>query len=276
MARDFDLNSQRWLALVFANKNKEYGAYVHRVESSDRHLKAMIIISVVALSLIFLPKIVKSILPSEKEIGQITSVNISDIDLNQEVPEENQIKQIEVPPPPELKATVAFTPPVITKDEDIADEQLLMTQQDLTDVKADISIMTVEGSETGTVDIADLIDHKVITEEPAKPEIFNFVESPPSFPGGDAALFKWLKDNIIYPTIATEQNIQGVVNLRFVVTPDGTVEDVQVTKSLDPSCDREAVRAVRKMPKWIPGKQNGNAVYVYFNLPVRFRLENSQ
>ena len=276
MTRDLDLNSKRWLALVFADKNQDYGAYVHRVESSDRHLKAMIIISVIALSLIFLPKIVKSIMPAEKDIGQITSVNISNIDLEQQVPEENQIKQIEVPPPPELKTTVAFTPPVITKDEDIADEQLLMTQQDLTDVKADISIMTVEGSETGTVDIADLAEHKIITQEPEKPQIFNFVESPPQFPGGEAALFRWLRDNIVYPTIATEQGIQGVVNLRFVVTPDGSVEDVQVTKSLDPSCDREAIRAVKKMPKWVPGRQNGNPVYVYFNLPVRFRLETSQ
>jgi len=105
-----------------------------------------------------------------------------------------------------------------------------------------------------------------------KPPVFTFVENPPSFPGKEEALFKWLKDNIIYPEPAAREKIQGVVNLRFVVTPDGSIEDVTVTKSLDPSCDREAVRVVKKMPKWIPGKQNGNPVHVYFNIPVRFSL----
>jgi len=108
-------------------------------------------------------------------------------------------------------------------------------------------------------------------DKPKQP-VFTFVENPPSFPGGEKALFNWLKDNITYPEQAKKEKIQGVVILRFVVTSDGSVEDVKVTKSLEPNCDREAIRVVKKMPKWIPGKQNGNPVYVYFNLPVRFRL----
>ena len=273
MPKDFDLNSQRWLSLVFADKNKEYGAYVHREESSNRHLTAMIIISVIALSLIFLPRLVKSILPAQKDVGQVTSVELSDLDLNQEVPEENQIKEIEMPPPPELKTTVAFTPPVIVEDEKIRDEEVMLTQQELTDTKADISVANVEGVEGGTVDIADLVDHKVIVEEPKKPEIFHHVEVMPSFPGGETALMKWLNDNISYPSIASEQGIQGRVSLRFVVAPDGSVGEVEVIKSLDPSCDREAVNKVKKMPKWIPGRQNGNPVSVYYNLPVTFKLQ---
>jgi len=275
MPKDFDLNSQRWLSLVFADKNKEYGAYIHREESSDRHLTAMIIISVIALSLIFLPRLVKSIMPEQKDIGQVTSVELSNLDLNQEIPEENQIKQIEMPPPPELKTTVAFTPPVVVEDEKIRDDEIMLTQQELTDIKADISVATVEGVEGGTVDIADLVEHKLITEEPKKPEIFNHVEVMPQFPGGNEALLKWLHDNMNYPTIAAEQGIQGRVTLRFVVTPDGSIDQVEITRGLDPSCDKEALRVVKKMPKWIPGKQNGNPVYVYFSLPVTFRLQNS-
>jgi len=273
MPKDFDLNSQKWLSLVFADKNKEYGAYVLRDESSDRHIKAMVIITGIALLSIFLPKIVKSILPAKMDNGQTTSVELSNIDLKQDVPEENQVKQIEVPPPPELKTTVAFTPPVVKKDDEIKDEELMKTQQELTDTKADISVANVTGSETGTVDIADLVDHKVIVED-EKPQIFSHVEVMPEFPGGERALMKWLTDNIQYPTIAAEQGIQGRVTLRFVVKPDGTVDDVQVVKGLDPSCDKEAQRVVKKMPKWIPGKQNGNAVFVYYSLPVTFRLQN--
>jgi len=275
MPKDFDLNSQRWLNLVFADKNKEYGAYVQREESSDRHLKAMLIISIIALSLIFLPRLVKSILPAPKDVGQVTSVELSDIDLKQNVPEENQIKEIEMPPPPELKTTVAFTPPVVVADDKIRDEEVMLTQQELTDTKAEISVANVEGSETGTVDIADLKDHKVIVEAPKEKEIFSHVEVMPQFPGGEGALMKWLADNIQYPAIASEQGIQGRVQLRFVVTPDGSVEQVEVVKSLDPSCDREAMNKVKKMPKWIPGKQNGNPVYVYYTIPVLFRLQNN-
>ena len=274
MAKDFDLNSQRWLTLVFDGKNKQYGAYVQREESSDRHLKAMLIISGIALLLIFLPGLIKSVLPAQKDLSQTTEVNMTDLDLNKQVPEENQIKQIEVPPPPELKQTVAFTPPVVKKDEDIKDDELMKTQAELTETKAEISVATVEGNPGGTVDIADLQEHKVVVED-KKPEIFSHVEVMPEFPGGQTALLKWLADNIQYPTIAQEQGIQGRVTLRFVVKPDGSVDDVQVVKGLDPSCDKEAQRVVRKMPKWIPGKQNGNPVYVYYSLPVVFRLQNN-
>ena len=274
MPKDFDLNSDQWLALVFEGKNKEYGAYVQREESSNRHLFAILIITAVALVLIFLPTLIKSVLPAKGDVGQVTDVTLSNIDLNQQVSEENQIKQIVVPPPPELKATVAFTPPVVTKDENIRDDELMKTQQELTETKADISVATVEGVQGGTVDIADLQEHKVVVED-TKPQIFNHVEVMPQFPGGDAALMKWLQDNMTYPTIAAEQGIQGRVTLRFVVKPDGTIDDVNVVKGLDPSCDKEAMRVVKKMPKWIPGKQNGNPVYVYYSLPVVFRLQNN-
>jgi len=272
MQRDFDLNSQKWLSLIFEDKNKQYGAYVHRGESSDRHLKSLIIVTLVALGVIFLPKLIKTMMPADRDLGQVTEVILDNI-VDNELSEENTIKEIVVPPPPELKSTVAFTPPVIVEDEKIVEEQIMLTQQELTDTQAQISVVTVVGSETG-VDIADLADHKVIVEEPAKPTYFHHVEVMPSFPGGDGALMQWLGNNIIYPTIAQEQGISGQVVLRFVVTPDGSIEDVEVMKSLDPSCDREAQNKVKRMPKWNPGKQNGNPVYVYFTLPVRFKLQN--
>jgi len=106
-------------------------------------------------------------------------------------------------------------------------------------------------------------------------DIFTHVEVMPQFPGGEAALMKWLADNITYPPLAQEQGIQGRVNTRFVITPDGSIEDVEIVKGLDPSCDKEAIRVVKSMPKWVPGKQNGKAVYAYFSLPITFRLQNS-
>jgi len=105
--------------------------------------------------------------------------------------------------------------------------------------------------------------------------IYNHVDVMPQFPGGEGALLKWLKDNVNYPTVAAEHGVQGRVVVRFIVSPDGSVKNVEIQKSLDPACDKEAMRAIKTMPNWIPGKQNGKAVYVYYSLPVVYKLQAS-
>jgi protein TonB len=104
-------------------------------------------------------------------------------------------------------------------------------------------------------------------------EIFVVVEEQPEFPGGNAAMMKFLSDNIKYPVIAQENGIQGRVITNFVVERDGSITDVQVVRGVDPSLDKEAVRVIQSMPKWKPGKQRGSAVRVRFTLPVVFRLQ---
>jgi TonB family C-terminal domain len=275
MASDFNLMSQKWLDLIFKDRNKAYGAYEMRESSSDRHLKALIIVTIVGLGLVYLPTLIKSVIPEKKDLAESSVVEMIDMNLDAEIPEENQIREIEnIPPPPQLKETVAFTPPKIVHDDEITDKDLMLTQQELTETQADISIATIEGVKDGGIDIADLQEHKVVVQDNAPPQVYSHVEVPPQFPGGEAELMKWLHENIQYPIIAMEQGIQGRVVLRFVVGPDGSVGQIEVVRSLDPSCDREAVRQVGRMPKWIPGKQNGNPVYVYYTLPVLFRLQN--
>ena len=271
MTRDIDLTAQRWLDLIFADKNKDFGAYVLREESGKRHLTSLLIVLLGGMTLLFLPRLISSVVPKPEVIAQTEEVKMVEI-ITQELQEEDKIKQIEnVPPPPLLKETVQFTPPVIKKDDEVTNE--LITQAELTENKADISIKTVEGVKEGGVDIADVVEHKVVVQEEKKPEIFSHVEVMPSFPGGDAAMMKWLQENMQYPVIAQEQGISGRVIVRFVVGPDGTVKDAEVQRSLDPSCDREALRVIKKMPRWIPGKQNGQAVSVYYTLPVHFKLQ---
>lgn len=111
-------------------------------------------------------------------------------------------------------------------------------------------------------------------EEEETEEIFVVVENQPEFPGGNAAMMKFLSDNIKYPVIAQENGIQGRVICNFVVEKDGSITDVQVVRGVDPSLDREAVRVIEQMPTWTPGKQRGKAVRVRFTLPVVFRLQN--
>ncbi|GHT24812.1 cell envelope biogenesis protein TonB [Bacteroidia bacterium] len=271
MAKDFDLTSQKWLDLIFEGKNKTYGAYAMREESSDRHIKSLLIVTLAGLTLIYLPRLVSAVIPAKVAVEQTVEVEMVDMS-EQEVPEENKLKMEEVEPPPLLKETVKLTPPVIDKDENVRDEDLMKTQEELTDTKAQISVADVEGVEKGGVDIADLQDHKVVTQdEPEK--VYDHVEVEATFPGGNKEITAWLSKNIQYPPVAAEQGIQGKVILRFVVEKDGSIGEVQILRPLDPSLDKEAQRVVKKMPRWTPGKNNGHAVRVWFNLPITFRLE---
>lgn len=103
-------------------------------------------------------------------------------------------------------------------------------------------------------------------------QIFEKVDQNPSFPGGSEELMKWLRKNMKYPPEAMENNIQGKVTVQFVIDKDGSVVDPQVIHSVAPSLDKEALRVVRAMPKWVPGKQKGKAVRVRFNIPITFSL----
>lgn len=104
-------------------------------------------------------------------------------------------------------------------------------------------------------------------------EIFTVVEDAPEFPGGQAELMKYLSSSIRYPEIAVENGIQGRVTVQFVVERDGSATQVEVIRGVDPSLDKEAIRVVKEMPKWKPGKQRGKPVRSKFTLPVQFRLQ---
>jgi len=114
---------------------------------------------------------------------------------------------------------------------------------------------------------------KAKEREEEEEEIFVVVENQPEFPGGQAAMMKFLSENIKYPVIAQENGIQGRVICNFVVERDGSITDVQIVRGVDPSLDKEAVRVIQSMPKWKPGMQRGKPVRVRFTLPVVFRLQ---
>ena len=107
----------------------------------------------------------------------------------------------------------------------------------------------------------------------AQPKIFDVVEQMPQYPGGDEKMFEFIARNLKYPTIAGESCVQGSVFVRFIVFSNGKLGDYKILRSLDPAFDKEAIRVLKLMPRWIPGKQNGVNVNVYFNLPIKFKLE---
>lgn len=102
--------------------------------------------------------------------------------------------------------------------------------------------------------------------------VFDVVEVMPQFPGGQIAMLKYIMENMKYPEQAMKEGIQGRVAVRFIVEKDGSISDVKPILSVHPLLNKEAVRVVKSMPKWSPGKQNGKPVRVRFNLPVMFKL----
>lgn len=271
-----DLISNAWCDLVFEGKNQAYGAYKLRKGTSKRNLWSIIIVLIAAVA-IFSAIAIKNVIEANQKVAVTTAVEFSKIDKTPKVEKKKAAPKIEQPKVVEkVKSSIKFTAPVIKKDSEVKPEEEMKTQEDLQKTKTTIGAFTVVGN--------DEIDGEVLKakEEIAQPEppkneeenkVFDVVEEQPSFPGGQGALMAWLNDNIKYPVVAAENGIQGKVIVQFVVGKNGSISNVKVLRSVDPSLDKEAVRVVSNMPNWTPGKQNGASVNVRFTLPVTFRLQ---
>ncbi|MDD2963343.1 MAG: energy transducer TonB [Bacteroidales bacterium] len=161
------------------------------------------------------------------------------------------------------KIEVAATPPPPTTT-------IINIVEDDVEIEDEI---TIDAEANATTEIQEYVPVKHEEEEIVEAEIFQIVEAMPDFPGGDAARMKFLRDNIKYPQIARESGIQGTVYVTFVVEKDGRVTDIRVLRGIGGGCDEEAVRVIKAMPRWQPGKQRGKPVRVQFNMPIKFTLQ---
>ena len=165
----------------------------------------------------------------------------------------------------------------ITKQEEQKPQPVEMPKQttQLEIVQDDVEVEDIEIN--AEVDQQEVIEEyvpvEVEEEDVQEQEIFQIVEEMPSYPGGEGKLMEYVAKNIKYPQIARETGIQGRVFVGFVVEPDGSVSNVKVLRGIGGGCDEEAVRVVKNMPKWKPGKQRGKAVRVSYMLPVNFKLQ---
>ena len=273
-----DLLDNNWVDLVFEGRNKEYGAYVLRKDTGKRNVKSMLLVFAVIIAImaaVAAKVAIENAFP--KKVAMETDVELSKLAQKKEAKVEKKapVKVEEQKVVEKVKSSVKFTPPVIKKDSEVKPEEELKSQEDLNKTKTAIGSFDVKGNDEAGGEV--LKAKEVIAQpEPPKEEetkVFDVVEVMPSFPGGQAALFEWLSKNIKYPVVAEENGVQGRVIVTFVVERNGSITDVQVVKSVDPSLDKEAVRVVKAMPHWIPGKQNGSAVRVKFTVPVTFRLQ---
>jgi protein TonB len=265
------------LDILFADRNKAYGAYQLR-RAYPKYLGRALVIGLLLLGFFFaLPSIltaVRGLVPQEKPIDVIAELGPPpDIDPNNPPPPPPPPPPT---PPPPTRSTVKFVPPVVKKDEEVQEEKPPAIEE-LIEQKEDIGAETKKGTDDAPPAIDENPSELQIVEAPKVVEDKTYemfdIQKPPSFPGGERELLKFLSENIKYPPLARENNIQGTVALTFVVGKNGQVTDVQIVKDIGGGCGKEAVRVVQSMPKWNPGEANGNPVKVRFTLPVRFRLE---
>lgn len=272
MAREINLTSREWCDIIFEGKNQSYGAYVLRKESSKRHIVAFVTIAVLSVIIFSIPRLTKFLGVSDNDDAITDIVTIVDIKTIDDKPKSEPV-QIEKPKV-ETRSTISYTPPIIKPDDQVDETKELKSMDKLNDSNAKISVMDNVGTNEITgVDPAELKDNGDIVGESKVDEVFVSSEVPPTFPGGDLELMRFLSKNIKYPTIPQEMNIQGKVVIQFVVGKDGSIEDVQIAKGVDKYLDAEAVRVIKSMPKWIPGKQSGKAVRVKYFVPVAFKLQ---
>ena len=147
------------------------------------------------------------------------------------------------------------------------------TQLEIVEDDVEVEDIEINAEVDQTEVIEEYVPVEVEEEEVSETEVFTIVEEMPAYPGGDAKLYEYLGKNIKYPQIARESGIQGRVFVNFVVEPDGSVSNVKVMRGIGGGCDEEAVRVIKTMPKWKPGKQRGKAVRVTYTIPVVFKLQ---
>lgn len=284
MAKDVDLSSREWTDIIFEGKNKEFGAYELRTQSARRHNIAMLSIVVVIVAFLLISLFVSQIERAEETITGEAEQEMVSVDTTQDEPEpeeepEERFEEPEVEEvlPEEVLNTVKVTEIAIVDDDQVTKEDEVKNQEELTQTETAFGATDFDKG-TDDVTVVREVRDEVVVEEKKAPEpekIFTAVEESPKFPGGDAELYKYLSKNIRYPEMAAQNNIQGKVIVQFVVEKNGAVGEVKVMRGKDPDLDKEAVRVVKSLPKFIPGKMNGQSVRVWYTLPINFKLQGN-
>ena len=271
-----NLYGSEWLALVFSNRNKTYGAYALRMQSASILTKALFIAGSIFISLFIIPMIYAHFQPVPDRVVQ-TTIDLKVPDQIHEMKKEEPKKEEPVKAEPikekiktvnlssnikVVQAPIDDTPPV-TLDQ-LKDAVVASTTQEGVVGKDIIPVAqpgTGGGGGTATEGAVDNSVHSAAG-----------VDVYPEFPGGMAAWAKFIQKTLNYPYMAQENNVQGKVYLSFVVEKDGSITDVSVTRGIGAGCDEEAVRVIKKSPRWKPGMQNSQAVRVRYSLPINYTI----
>ncbi|WEK20948.1 MAG: TonB family protein [Candidatus Pedobacter colombiensis] len=268
-----DLFGNEWLDVVFDQKNKSYGAYALRRESSSNTSRALFIAGTLFILLFLSPKII-SLIKGNHSIED-TPEKITPVALQPPPPINPEITPppAAVEPPPAKQNQIKFPPPIVVEDNKVIDTD-------------PVQVKDLANANPGQKDVLGVPDGNIVidgpqgkgpvgavaTEDNTIYDVFVSLEVQPTFPGGMDKFYKYLSKSIRYPAMAQENNIQGKVFLSFIIEKNGTLTDIKVERKLGYGTDEEAVRVLSASPKWIAGVQNGKFVRVKYNIPISFAM----
>jgi protein TonB len=261
-----DSDSIRWEDIVFESRNKSYGAYVIRnIYGKNVAVATLIALTIIGFVLAY-PSI-SEYFRKDEEASEHELKSIKYTDLAPPPPIDKNVPpppKLDVPPP--VKTIIKFLPPEVTNKE-VAEEEEMPTQEEVK--QNDVGAENLEG--TGEIQFDEPVE-EVIKDEIDENAIFTVVEQQAEFAGGLEAMMKFIVKNMKYPAVARRMGVEGSVFVSFVVERDGSISEPKVIKGISAECDQEAVRVIKMMPQWKPGKQNGRPVRSRFVLPIKFRL----
>lgn len=261
-----EFDRSRWDDIVFESRNKAYGAYVIRNIYSRHVLVACLVTTAIIGFILAFPSIAEHF----KGNAEVQDVSLKQIKYNELAPPPPIDKNTPPPPkldiPPPVKTIIKFLPPKVT-DKEIVEEEKIPTVEEIK--QNDTGAENVEGP--GEVVFEDPVE-EVVKEGNDEDVIFAVVEQQAEFQGGFEAMGKFLAKNMKYPAQARRMGVEGSVYVSFVIDKEGNISDPQIIKGISAECDKEAIRVVKLMPPWKPGKQNGKPVKCRFVLPIKFKL----
>ena len=305
MAKDVDLSSKEWLDLIFEGKNKDFGAYELRSDSPRRHNKSVIYtligIAIVALLAFGYTSLNKYLTERRLEQERLEQEALAK-QMEQEMEEEEIQQEIEIPEEKEqvleeeIQNSQKVTEMNIVDDSEVKEPPKTIESQKederqvgAVDEDKGTDNITLDTKKEEQVVVKEIVEIKEPPKEekpepkpepkkeepkPQADEVFQSAAHMPSYPGGDAALMKYLNDHLRYPQAAADNNIQGKVIVQFVVEKNGKIGEVKVARSVDKDLDREAIRVCKSLPAFSPGRNAvGDPVRVWYTLPVTFKLQ---
>jgi len=254
--------------IVFEGRNKEYGAYALK-NLYNKYVSLSTTGAILLFSLIASYPLITAFFVQEdnndKSTGTVRVITLENIFT--EIPADKKDLQIPKTNSPKTPSIKFLVPDV--KPDALVTNEVIPTQEEL--LGNNPGTETVEGNSNG-IDLIEENIELIETNNEATETVYNWAEEMPKFPGGETELRKFFSQNLIYPEIAKRAGVEGKVILSFIVDKNGNIVDVKVAKSIGAGCDEEAMRVINIMPRWIPGKQNGNPVLTRINIPVVFKL----
>jgi periplasmic protein TonB len=263
---------------IFENKNKSYGAYVLRQNYNSNLSKGILITIPIFVFLALSPKLYSFIFKKEivpVEIWKEIFLYSSEIEIPVKKVIHQEIKK-EVKSIPKTKPEIKYTAVEVVRNDDPQPEKAPPTVEEL---QQNTTSTTTKAGDSDGIEIQTDSGEKNFnvtgnTFIPVENEntLYHYTDEMPSFPNGQAAMIRYLQNNVRYPLMAAENSIEGRVVVNFIVTKTGDIRNIKLIRGIGGGCDEEAIRVIARMPKWNPGKNHGTPVNVTFTLPIVFKL----